>query len=85
VKALLRFKAEHGLTYPQLSRLLGLPKGYLKKLGCGAVKRVTADRALQIEKATRGEIRAEELVFPERHNSNSASARPATERASGAQ
>jgi DNA-binding transcriptional regulator YdaS (Cro superfamily) len=59
-----RFKRAHGLTYPALAELLGLKPGYARKLGCGAVERVSPKLAEQIEKRSNGEISAVELVFP---------------------
>lgn len=67
MKPILRYKRTHGLTYPQMARVFGMKSAsYLRKIGCGAVKRVSPDLAEQIEERSGGEIRAEELVFPGR-------------------
>ena len=58
-----RWKNRHGLTYPQAARILGMKVEYLRKLGCGQVKRVGPELALQIEYCSYGEITREELVF----------------------
>ncbi len=60
-----RYKREHGLTYPQLEKLLGVPETYLRKLGCGLQRRTRPALAEKIERLTGGEIKREELVFPD--------------------
>ncbi len=64
--AVARYKREHGLTYPQLAKALGLEPDYARKLGCGSVCRTSPRLAEQIERLSGGEITREELVFPER-------------------
>ncbi len=58
-----RWKKRHGLTYTQAASILGIKVDYLRKLGCGQVKRVGPGLALQIEYCSYGEITKEELVF----------------------
>jgi hypothetical protein len=61
-----RFKQARRLTYRQLAALLGISHDYARKLGCGSVRTLSPRLARQIEKRTGGEIRAVDLIFPER-------------------
>lgn len=63
--AIARFKRIHGLTYPQLAKILGLDPEYARKLGCGSVRRTSPDLAEKISKLSGGEISRHELVFPD--------------------
>ncbi len=58
-----RWKNRHDLTYSQAARILGIKVHYLRKLGCGQLKRVGPKLAIQIEYCSYGEITKEELVF----------------------
>lgn len=60
-----RYKRVHQLTYKQLAKLLGISHDFARKLGPGLVRTVSPATAERIEKATGGEIRAVELVFPD--------------------
>lgn len=56
------WKEAHELTWAQAARLLRVNYDYLRKLGCG-MARPSPRLAKQIEKHSKGEIRAVELVF----------------------
>ena len=60
-----RYRRIHGLTYPQLAKVLGLNPDYARKLGCGSVRRTSPHLAEKIEKLSGGEISRHELVFPD--------------------
>ena len=61
-----RWKDAHGLTYKQVASVLGITVAYARQLGCKAAKRTSPRLAEQIEERSGGEIRREELVFPDR-------------------
>jgi hypothetical protein len=60
-----RYKRTHGLTYPQVATRLGITCDYARKLGCGSVRRTSPSLAVRIEFRSGGEIRRQELVFPD--------------------
>lgn len=62
-----RWKKSSGLTWKQIAGLVGISGNHARKMGCGAVERTSPQLAERFEKESRGLIKAEELVFPERH------------------
>ena len=61
-----RYRKDHKLLWREVAQRLGLGYGYARKLGCGARVAVSPAKALEIERRSGGEIRAEELVFGDR-------------------
>jgi hypothetical protein len=64
--AVARYKRKHGLSYWQVAALFQISPGYARKLGAGMIRRVSPDTGERIERLSGGEIKAEDLVFPER-------------------
>jgi hypothetical protein len=59
-----KYKRAHGLTYAQLGLLFGCSDTHLRKLGSGGLKSLSVKLARRMERATRGELLAVELLLP---------------------
>ena len=57
-----RWKIRHGYTYDEAAEELDVKVDYLRKIGAG-MNRPGPDLALQIQRRSRGQISAVELVF----------------------
>lgn len=65
-QAIQRVRKGSGLTYRKIGEKVGCSANHARKMGCGAVARVSPELAKRFERAFPGLCSAEEFIFPER-------------------
>jgi len=60
------YRVKYHLSQEDLAKLVGVTRAYIAHIENG-IRKPSPDVALEIERATNGEIKAEWLIFPERY------------------